>query len=624
MVLKTDKASLVEEINAAIVLRDGHLEGMSDQMDKYHGPFYNSGAADGEYAPENTYYEYVSLMIPRLVFDNPRVRVASRRPGAQAEVAEALRHGLNRWVRDTDMRRLLVELATDMLFNFSVCLVRQQDNKGLTLPNGDPQDSATPKWPRVERVSQRRFFVDSDASRWEDARFMGHEWKRDRDDLVQMAKDDPEGGWNVDAIEGMATDAGRSEWETKNKPDVPDRGEVYVYEVWVPEVELDDSPGSESGFHGTIYTLAANSSLSSTSVDGDPIKGEFIRDPRPFYGPRTGPYAMFGVYKVPDMVYPLSPLTAVEGQIQELNTHVLSASASMMKHKRIVGVNDPRTAALIKNVKHDYVAVVPFEDGRALVQEFELGGQTEQQANWIAVSRQRADRVLGMDEAIRGNVTGVGTATEHSIASESAATRMAYIRQSFTDSVVNVLRAVAFYMYHDDQVVFPLGEEAMLELGLAPGEEPWFQGGGHSESGYSFDDLELEIEPYSMERSSEGLVQKRSLEAHQILMGSLPSMQQFPDYPWKDHFAKIGNAMNMPDMADLVTDELLARFAADLQRTQESEAAAMQQSSQPRMKKDVGGGGVGAPNRAKLAQSAPKLGEMMGQMLQAQQQQGGG
>lgn len=164
----------------------------------------------------------------------------------------------------------------------------------------------------------------------------------------------------------------------------------------------------------------------------------------------------------------------------------------------------------------------------------------------------------------------------------------------------------------------------MLELGLAPGEEPWFQGGGHSESGYSFDDLELEIEPYSMERSSEGLVQKRSLEAHQILMGSLPSMQQFPDYPWKDHFAKIGNAMNMPDMADLVTDELLARFAADLQRTQESEAAAMQQSSQPRMKKDVGGGGVGAPNRAKLAQSAPKLGEMMGQMLQGQQQQGGG
>ena len=624
MVLNVEAAGLIEEINAAIKLRDSHLSAMDDQLEKYHGPYYQREATDtADYAPENTYYEYVSLMVPRLVFDNPRVRCTSRRPGAQAEVAEALKHGLNRWVRDVNLRRLLVEMATDMLFNFGVCLVREDDRQDVVLPEMDPQMAATPKWPRVERVSQRRFFVDADASRWEDARLMGHEWKRDREDLLKMAKDNPEGGWNVDAIEGMAEDNDRSEWEEKNKPGVPFRKEVYVYELWLPEKDLKDSPGAEAGFHGTIYTLAANASLSSTTKDGKPVKGEFIREPRPFYGPRTGPYAIFGVYKVPDLVYPLAPLTAVEGQIRELNTHVSSASNSMMKHKRIVGVNDPRTAQLVKDVQHDYVAVVPFEDGRALVQEFELGGQTEQQANWIAVSRQRADRVLGMDEALRGSVTGMGTATEHSIASESAATRMAYIRQSFTDSVVDMLRAVAFYMYHDDEVVFPLGEEAMLELGLMPGEEPWFQGGGHGDSGYSFDDLELEIEPYSMERSSEGLAQKRALEAHQILLGSLQSMQMFPDYPWKDHFAKIGNAMNLPDLAELVTDELLGRLSEDLQRMQESEAMAMQQSSQPRLGKDVGRAGVGAPNRGKLSQSAPKLGQMMGQMLQGIQQPGG-
>jgi len=116
----------------------------------------------------------------------------------------------------------------------------------------------------VERVSQRRFFVDADASRWEDARFMGHEWKRDREDLLKMAKDNPDGGWNVDAIKGMAEDNDRSEWEEKNKPGVPFRKEVYVYELWLPEIELKDSPGVGGGFHGTIYTLAANASLSST------------------------------------------------------------------------------------------------------------------------------------------------------------------------------------------------------------------------------------------------------------------------------------------------------------------------------------------------------------------------
>ena len=142
----------------------------------------------------------------------------------------------------------------------------------------------------------------------------------------------------------------------------------------------------------------------------------------------------------------------------------------MMKHKRIVGVNDPRTAQLVKNAEHDYVAVVPFEDGKALVQEFVMGGQTDQQANWIATCRNRADRVLGMDEALRGAVSGAGTATEHSIASEAANTRIAFIKQNFINSTVKLLNGVAFYLYHDDDIVFPIGLDAMRELGVEESE----------------------------------------------------------------------------------------------------------------------------------------------------------
>ena len=53
-----------------------------------------------------------------------------------------------------------------------------------------------------------------------------------------------------------------------------------------------------------------------------------------------------------------------------------------------------------------------------------------------------------------------------------------------------------------------------------------------------------------MERASEGLAQKRALEMHAMILNSLQLMQAFPDYPWKDHFNKIGNAMNAPDMAE--------------------------------------------------------------------------
>ena len=252
------------------------------------------------------------------------------------------------------------------------------------------------------------------------------------------------------------------------------------------------------------------------------------------------------------------------------------------------------------------------------MQEFEFGGVSDQQANWIATCRNRADRVLGMDEALRGAVSGAGTATEHSIASEAANTRIAFLRQSFTDCTCSVLRSVAFYMYHDDEIKFPIGLDSMKELGLEEGVEVFFQGGGHEGSDYSFEDLELEIEPYSMERASEGMAQKRALEMHSMLLNSLQLMQAFPDYPWKDHFAKIGNAMNAPDMVELVTDELLERLAVDISMQRQMQVLTAQASMDPMLGKQQGSGVKpgGPPSK-----TVPMAGQEMAAMMQAMQQQ---
>jgi hypothetical protein len=614
--LKTTCNHLMAEIEAAIEYRDKHLEGYEEKVQRYHGPHYASaGDPSAEYFPENTYYEYVSLMVPRLVFDNPRVQVNSRRPGTQQDVAEALRHGMNRWARDAKLRKLLVEEASDMLLGFGVAMVRPDHKKKYASPNPTPfAPEETPAWPACERISPRRFFLDPDAERWESARFMGHMWRMDKEDLLELAETSKEAGWNKEAIDALLASSDPNQ-KGKQHSDSPDRNEVWCYEIYVPEVTLDNSPGPKKGFNGTIYTLGVNQALGGG--DDDAVS-KFVRDPRPYYGPAEGPYVVFGAYKVPDKPYPLSPLTAVEAQVTDLNEHVLAASQSMAKHKRVVGVNDPRTAQLVKNVQHDYVTVVPFEDGKALVQEFQFGGLSDQQANWIATCRQRADRVLGMDEAMRGAISGTGTATEHSIASEAANTRLAFIKQSFTDCTIELLRRVAFYMYHDDDIKFPLDMDSMSQLGLPPDTELVFQGGGHEGADYSFEDLELEIEPYSMERASEGLAQKRALEMHSMLLNSLQLMQAFPDYPWKDHFAKIGNAMNAPDMVELVDAKLLERLAEDLSMQRQAAVMAQSESLQPRMKKDAP---KGVSTGAAPSKLVPMAGQEMAAMLQAMQQQ---
>lgn len=615
--LNTTPSNLMAEINAAIEFRDQHLEGYEEKVARYHGPFYNRrGDFSAEYSPENTYYEYVSLMVPRLVYDNPRVQVQTRRPGAQRDVAIAMRHGLNRWARDFGLRTVLTELATDMLLGFGVCLVRPDHLKKQAMAPGTdaPRQERDTAWPTCERIAPRRFFMDPQAERWEDCRFYGHMWRIDKDDLIDLGTEQAEQGWNLEAIEELGASENPNAKHGYGYKGGPNRDEVYCYEIFVPEAKLDGAPSESQGFHGAIYTIGCNQPLGSMDDDA---KAAFVREPRPFYGPRTGPYVLFGAYKVPDNPYPLAPLTAVEAQVRELNDQVLAASSSMMKHKRIVGVNDPRTAQLVKNVEHDYVAVVPFEDGKALVQEFVMGGQTDQQANWIATCRNRADRVLGMDEALRGAVSGAGTATEHSIASEAANTRIAFIKQNFTNYVVKVLNNVAFYLYHDDSIVFPIGIDAMRELGVADSELLMFQGGGHEGSDYSFEDLELEIEPYSMERASEGLAQKRALEMHAMILNSLQLMQVFPDYPWKDHFNKIGNAMNAPDMAELVDQALLDRLSQDLSMQRQMQTMAAAESLDPRFKKDTGKTGItrGAPSK-RVPAAVQEIGSMMQQMMQ--------
>ena len=549
--LDVTPTNMMAEIRSAERLRDGHIAGMADQVERFHGPYYSEVSDTGAYNGENHYYEYVSLIVPRLIYDNPRVRVRTRRPGTQGMVAEATRHGLNRWVREVRLRKTLTELATDMVFNFGVLLVTEENNRGLN-PIDHPQMPGTPMWPKVSRISQQRFIVDPVATCMEDARFAGHKWVRDKADLLKMAKDDPDAGWNAEAIEKMATTSDGRELGRKSNNDLPDRDEVVAYEIWVPEVDLDESLGADEGFHGTIYTISVNTS-------GDDEKTAFIRKPRPYYGPRWGPYVFFGLYKVPDSFYPLSPLVAVEGQIRDLNNHVESASNSAAKYKKLILVDntDPKFVQRVKDARSDFVIPVSGLEKQRVVQA-EIGGMTQQQLAYIQTARDRLDRNSGITDAQRGNVEGRGTATEVAVAAEAHTVRLAYIKQQFADSVVQVLKTIAWFFYYDDRVVIPLGQEGQEALGV---EEPWLVGGDHDpESGATFDDLELEIEPHSMERTTESTHSKRIMEMYQLLMQTAPMMPQMPWVNWSALYKRLGDALNVEGLDEMVDMGVVAQM----------------------------------------------------------------
>lgn len=627
MVLKADDPGYLR-----VLMEEGrdatkrHLEYTSVAISKYAGRYFVSNSEDSEWTPENTYFEYMTAMLPRLVYHNPRWKIRSRRAGAQSDVAEAMQAGLNRIVKDARFHVTLRDVALDMLFAFGVVLVKETQRDGLSLAEDDPIYPSMPTWPVAERVPPDKFFMDPLAYEWKTCRYQGHEWRIDKEDLLQRASDNPEEGWNKNAIEALSVDTVDDQgpyglMAGQSNIGYIDRKEIRAYDIWFPEIELDDSPGADAGFHGTVYTIAVGQS----GEDKDPKTG-FIREPRPFYGPRTGPYTLFGVYKVPNSPYPLSPLVAVEGQIRELNTHARVSSQAMRKYKRMIGVSNNTTAQRIKNAPHDHVVAIDAEDLRNAVVSMEFAGLSEHTIAYEERLRERVNRLIGMDETMRGSTTGEGTATEHTLASESATARISEIKAAFTNAVVDVGYSLGHYLFYSDTTVFPVSDQ-MLQEGVKLPEwlgqdvQLWFRGGNEEHgSGYTYEDLELDIEPFSMERTSEGLQMQRMMQAHEIVRGDMPLWAQYPDFPWKEWYKKLGDAFNLPELEDIIRPEMMERLAMQLEMMTQMQAQPQMAAPQgAKFETQLMGGGKGprpmqsrGPSQAAQGQGKPTAARTQG------------
>lgn len=539
--LKLDLHSLMREVEAAEDFRDQHLSEWRRLIERFHGPAYRA-IDTHEDDPENFVHEYVALLLPRIVHDAPKIRVKSARPVTQSMTAGLLQVGINRWCKMTKVRNTLERIATDMLLGYGVGMVVNEPRKGYR-----DIDGAEPFLPRLYRISPDRFFMDPAATNIEDVRYMGHCWVIDRDDLLAQAE--REDGWDSEIINRVADNSGVDEVREgySGKREIPDRQELVVYEVFVPEVndedidEIDDALGAQV-FSGTIYTM-----IKGQSADGKKSDAGFARKPRPYYGPRTGPYTVFGVYTVPDDPYPLSPIMALVPQMDDVNHHLRSMRYSASAYKRLIAV-DSRNAKLAQDIRDKDDLYVVLADGidPTQVVPIEIGGITQQQVQYSSMAQDRLDRVSGIHDAMRGNITGQPTATEVSVAESASGMRMAHLKRQFQECVNEAMRNVAWFLFHDRKVVFPLGDDGVPIVGEP---EPMFSA---SAMVGVFDDLDLDIEAMSMERVSDMVLQKRSLEMLQLIGTLSQQVLAAPHVKWREVMSMVGDAMNIPNLADLI------------------------------------------------------------------------
>ncbi len=547
MALPDSPEELLLNIRASERVRNARLSAFEGTVKGYHSPFFDQKFGIDEelaYSPENHTYELVSYMVPQLVYNNPRVSISTRRQEHHL-VASGLQYAVNRWVADNNFAANIEGVAHDILFNYGVLHVTETDNPTVSLFD----TGSSPLWPKVERVSQRRFIRDHMALSLEECRYLGHQWIIDKEDLLTMAEENRDDGWLPDVIQGLPTNAGdRHLARGWSSDEDPDRKELVVYDLWVPEHQ--GSGKKEEGFHGTIYTIAVASGGGESEVI------DFVREPRDFYGPRWGPYAVADVWKVPDDPYGLAPLVATEGQARDLNRHARASSDMAARYKRLILVDntDGDLVEKVQYAENDLVIPISGIEKNKVIQ-IELGGITAHELSYLQLARDRLDRNSGLSEAKRGNASQGATATAEAIADEALDIRTDFIKSKFHRMIQQTLRTVTWYIAMNDQVRIALNPTDAQGMGVGvPELGPVMYQGGDLEPtrGGGFDDLEITIEPMSMERVTQATSQQRAMRAFEFISQVVQLMPMAPGVNWKELISTVGNAFNLPRLGDLI------------------------------------------------------------------------
>ena len=568
-----------EYIQCESVRKDFLGHDYEDKVARFAGPGYRNQWNRTGVDLENHSYEWISLFLPLLASGNPRVKAHSRRKGKAQDLAKAMGFAVNRNFHLTNIKRTIEKLAVDYSFKWACAITKRQKVEG-TFEQEDP-----PYRPVTYRISPTRYIWDVNAIEHELCRFQGHLMLMDKEDLLKEAED-KSSGWNAGVLSDLPEDAHYNERRQTRDVNVK-RGDVEIMEFWVPELQFKGKK-EEKGYHGTIFTLAR-----AAGYGGDKAPSDFAREPRPFFGPRSGPYTFGGYLTVPDEVIPLSPLAATEAQADELNAMRQSISASMEAYKRGVAVDTfagADVAAKIKEFGDLWVFQMDNTDKlRDHVVQIEMGGITPTHLTQYQLLRDSLDRASGMTEAQRGQVSGQGTATEASIAQQSSGQTMGYMTEKFLTSLVKpIAEKEAWYLAMDPESRIALGDEAkghfFTEDGM-PVEEAIFVGGG--DNARLLEETDIEIDPISTRFTSEALEAERSAKVDALLLQVAPLIPQMPWVDWDQYLARKGEEIGDPSLSKLIDVNKALQYGMLMTGAQLSGGFEGSQTPQPRLGGDI-------------------------------------
>ena len=198
--LSLDPKDLFEEFQNSSDFVRKHICDIRERTKRLTGSGYESDDVDVgmDSSLINHQAAWLSMMLPKMVYRNPKAAVNGGR--SLANEAKTTKLFLDMWVKHIDLASELKYVARDYGMYWGLTYTSIEDDPALTAS----RDNEETVLPITERIPMQRLIIDPACEDWRKARYIGHVWYSDKEDLVKIAEEAGEdAGWNLSEIKAM-------------------------------------------------------------------------------------------------------------------------------------------------------------------------------------------------------------------------------------------------------------------------------------------------------------------------------------------------------------------------------------------------------------------------------------
>lgn len=478
--------------------------------------------------PVNLIGLYTQIMSHSLVAKNPRVMLSTFQR-QHKPVVTAMQTWANKEIGKINLANTLERVVVDALFSVGICKVAL----------ATPADAASFSWnlragePFAERVDLDDFVFDIHARDFSECSFMGHRirvpleavkksktYNKSRKDLT--ADDDP--FFNREGDERISM-LGRGYYSTQEEFE----DMIDLWEIYLPR-------------HRLIVTLL------DRQLSGDnegPLKVQR------WLGRDKGPYHILGYGIVPGNPMPKAPIQDLIDLHEAVNRIYRKVFRTIDRLKEVTGVRGGATEDGSRVMEASDGDLIRLDDPQNVVQ-LTLSGNTIQTLLLVA------PHLKDLFSWMAGNIEMIGGLSPQSKTLgqdkmlEANASRMVTDMQDRTVNYTSeILESLCWYWHHDPFKLMKSTHslQGMPDLSISRSVSPG------QRSQVSFEDMDIKVDPYSMQYSTPQLRMQQLQSVFQtVIVPLMPVLQQQGiAVDINAYLQKVATYLDMPDLSDVIT-----------------------------------------------------------------------